>query len=292
MSYIGMFQIGFIGLGAMGSRMATSLLRAGHRLTIYNRSVGAADALLAHGAQLAGTPREAAQNADFVVSMVRDDDASRAIWTDAADGALAGMRADAVAIDSSTLTPAWVRALEAQCKARGIAFLEAPVAGSRPQAEAGQLVYFVGGDADTAQRADIVLKAMGSAVHYAGAAGHAAAVKLMVNAMFGIQLAGLAELLGMARQSGVDTARLLEIFAATPVASPAAKLAGAAMLTGNFAPLFPIELADKDFSYVAQMAGAANAQVPLVQCVQQVLQRAMKADLANSNITAMASLYA
>jgi len=131
-----MAEVVVLGLGAMGLRMRANLLKAGHRLTVWNRSKGAADQLIAAGAHLAGSPREAVAEADFVIAMVRDDIASRKIWLDEDAGALAGLKTDAVAIESSTLTPVWIRELAKAASARGVAFLEAPVAGGRPQAEA------------------------------------------------------------------------------------------------------------------------------------------------------------
>jgi len=161
-----MSKISVLGLGAMGARMAAHLIKAGHDVTVWNRTADAAKPLVAAGATQAQTPKEAAAGAAFVVAMVRDDDASRRVWLDPDNGALAGMSAGAVAIESSTLTPGWIRELGHAIAERGVALLEAPVSGSRVQADAGQLVYFVGGDDTTLARAEPVLKAMGSAVHH------------------------------------------------------------------------------------------------------------------------------
>src|ERR1700761_3541667 len=141
-----MTKIAVLGLGAMGSRMAANLLKAGHQVTVWNRTPDVAAALVAAGAKQVLTPREAAMGADFVIAMVRDDEASRTIWLAPETGALAGLAKDAIAIESSTLSPSWVRELGGVVAKKGVAFLEAPVAGSRPQAEAGQLVYLVGGN--------------------------------------------------------------------------------------------------------------------------------------------------
>jgi 3-hydroxyisobutyrate dehydrogenase len=136
-------KITVLGLGAMGSRMAGNLLKAGHSITVWNRTPAAAAVLVSAGAKQAATPKEAVAGSDFVIAMVRDDEVSRELWLSPETGALAGMVESAVAIESSTLTPNWVRGLGAAVEKRGYAFLEAPVAGSRPQAEAGQLVYLV-----------------------------------------------------------------------------------------------------------------------------------------------------
>jgi 3-hydroxyisobutyrate dehydrogenase len=284
-------DIAVLGLGAMGSRMAGALLRAGHRVTVWNRNPEKADALGDAGARIAGSPRSAAAGADFVICMVRDDRAAREVWLDPSTGALSGMRHDAVAIESSTLSLGAVRALAGEFAARGIAFLDAPVAGSRPQAEAGQLIYLVGGDADIVERATPVLLAMGGSVRHAGAAGAGAAVKLMINTLFGVQLAALAELLGVLERSGFDPERMHEIFAATPVCSPAANIAGAAMLARNYAPLFPIELVAKDLGYAIAAADAAHAQVPLARAATAAFDAAVREGYGTNNITGIVRRY-
>ena len=169
-----MTKIAFLGLGAMGARMATNLIKAGFDVALWNRSPGPLDAVASIGGCRASTPRAAAEGADFVITMVRDDDASRAVWLDADAGALSGLGPDAVGVESGTVTPGWVDELGAAVQARGARLLDAPVAGSRPQAEAGQLVHLVGGEAEAVARATPVLKVMGGAIHHAGPAGSGA----------------------------------------------------------------------------------------------------------------------
>ncbi|MCP1659423.1 NAD(P)-dependent oxidoreductase [Neisseria perflava] len=135
-----MTKIAFLGLGAMGSRMALNLVKAGYALTVWNRTASACDELVAAGAKAASTPREAVQGAEFVISMVRDDEASRQVWLDDKTGALAALAKNAVAVESSTLTPDWIHELSTAMQIHGTAFLEAPVSGSRPQAAQGQLI--------------------------------------------------------------------------------------------------------------------------------------------------------
>ncbi len=127
-----MSKIAFLGLGAMGSRMAAHLLAAGHAVTVWNRNAAKMTLLRDAGAMAAHSPRAAVAEAEFVFSMVRDDGASRFVWLDAAEGALGDMSADAVAVECSTLSVGWVRELSGLFAAKGCAFLDAPVAGSRP----------------------------------------------------------------------------------------------------------------------------------------------------------------
>ncbi|MFM2391916.1 MAG: hypothetical protein RLZZ437_3471 [Pseudomonadota bacterium] len=274
-------NIAFLGLGAMGSCMVARLVAAGHDVTVWNRTARPAPP----GATVATTPRAAAQGADVVISMLRDDAASDTVWLDPAVGAMACLSAQAIGIEASTISPAQARRLHA---ARGNAlFLDSPLAGSRPQAEAGQLIFMAGGDAAVLERATPVLLAMGGAVHHAGGPGAGAAVKLLVNSLFAAQLAALAELIGMAQALGVDPARAIEVFGATPVASPAAKGAAAAMLARNFAPAFPIDLVVKDLGLALGSGGA----LPVTQAVAAIFDAAVTEGFGQDNITGIIQRY-
>ena len=139
-----MSKVAFLGLGAMGSRMAANLLKAGHELTVWNRVPEAANNLVASGAKTAVTPRGAAENNEFVMSMVSNDEASQQVWLDGPDGALAGMQDGTVAIQSSTLSPVWIRQLAGSMCKSGVKLLDAMVSGSTPQAESAQLYSWSG----------------------------------------------------------------------------------------------------------------------------------------------------
>lgn len=286
-----MTKIAVLGLGAMGSRMAANLIKAGHAVTVWNRSPAAAEALIAAGARLAATPKDAATGADFVMAMVRDDQASRQVWLDDDTGALAGMSAGAIAIESSTLTAGWIKELGTNAAERSVALLEAPVSGSTPQAEAGQLVYLVGGEAETLARAEPILKTMGSSIQYVGPLGSGALTKLTTNTLLGIQVAVLGELIGMLQHSGADVARVLEAVAATPVWSPVAGRVAGAMQAGNFAPQFPIELIEKDFGYTVETAGS-DAAAPTIAAARAVFRSGIERGFGKENMTAVVKLFA
>ncbi|MEM8639957.1 MAG: NAD(P)-dependent oxidoreductase [Cyanobacteria bacterium P01_G01_bin.54] len=290
-----MKTIAILGVGAMGQRLAQRLLAAQHPVIVYNRTPEKTQALQAQGAQLAATPRQAAEQADIVISMVTDDAASRQIWLEPETGAIAGLQANlnkgAIAIESSTLTVAWTKELASKLQQQGIPFLDAPVVGSRPQAEAGQLIYLVGGNgAILAQVQDLLLR-IGGAVHHVGANGQGMAMKLAVNALFGIQVAALAEILGLLAQQGLTPADALSCLAELPILSPAAKGAGNLMLAGRHAPLFPIALVAKDFRYALAAGQPMNAAMPTVQAVGEVYQRAIASGYGSDNITGILQLF-
>ena len=287
-----MKTIAFLGLGAMGQRMAARLLQAGYRVRAYNRSAEPRQQLARQGATCVATPREAVREADAVISMVTDDQAARAVWLHPETGALGGLPAGALAIESSTVTIGWVRELSAAVTAVGARFLDAPVAGSRPQADAGRLIFLVGGlgTLDNAPDVRQLLSSMGLAVHAVGPVGTGALMKLVVNGFFGVQVAALGELLGLAERGGIPRGAAAEVLASMPITSPALQGIGALMAQGRFAPMFPIDLVAKDFGYIVDAGGQA-AQMPMAAAAAEVYERARTAGLGSANIAGVAQLY-
>lgn len=164
------------------------------------------------------------------------------------------------------------------------------MAGSRPQAQAGQLVYFVVGDEAAAERAEPVLKAMGSAINYVGPLGSGALVKLTTNALMGVQVTVFAEIIGLLKSAGADLARVLKAMSTTPAWSPSANYLTGTMLAGDFTPQFPVELIEKDFGYVLREAGDPSA-APTIAAARGVFQRAIKRGLGDENMTGVVRLF-
>lgn len=287
-----MSRIAVLGSGAMGSRIVQNLLNAKYQVVVYNRTLDKVKPLLNQGANYAKTPRKAAEQADIVISMVTDNDASRSIWLDPETGAASGLSNHAVAIESSTLTVDWTRELAAEIESHGTAFLDAPVVGSRPQAEAGKLIYLVGGQAETLTHVqDVLSSAGGAAIHHIGDTGHGMAMKLAVNALFSIQVAALAELMGMLTKNGITREKAMAYLGELPIMSPAAKGAGNLMVLNNHAPMFPIELVEKDLRYVIQTAQAANALTPASTAIHDIYQDAVAKGYGSDNITGIGQLF-
>jgi len=284
-------KIAVLGLGAMGSRMAKRLVDAGYHVRVYNRSPAAAAPLVAEGAEQAPTPRDAVRGRDVVLGCVRDDEASRAIWLSDETGALAAMKAGSIVLESSTLTPAFVGELSAAAAKRSLTFLDAPVVGTRPHAEAGQLTFLVGGEGDALERVRPMLGALGSSIHHVGGSGTGATLKLLVNALFATQVAAMAELLALAQASELDPHATLEILGALPVTSAAAKGAGSLMLQQKHRPMFPVELVVKDLGYAEAMAHEATAEVPITSAVRQLFGRSQASGAGGLNLTAVARLF-
>ena len=177
-------KIAFLGLGIMGAGMASRLVKAGFDVTVYNRNPARAAPLGEAGAKVAASAREAATGADIVISMVSDDAAARAMWTDA----LTGLKPGAIAVESSTVSPGWVKEWAALVAAKGGQALDAPVTGSKAAAENGELVFLVGGDAAALETAGPAFAAMGKGTIRLGASGAGATLKLINNFMCGCLL--------------------------------------------------------------------------------------------------------
>jgi 3-hydroxyisobutyrate dehydrogenase-like beta-hydroxyacid dehydrogenase len=290
-----MNRIAFLGMGAMGSRMAVSLINAGYRVTVWNRHPEACKALQQQGACVAPSPRKAAEEADIVFSMVRDDEASHRVWLDDHDGALAGMKSSAIGVECSTLSLPHIRTLASVFEQSGRAFVDAPVAGSRPQADNQQLIFFVGGEQPAFQHIEPLLLAMGSRAHYLGGVGVGVGagmtVKLMVNGLFGAQQALMAELIAFADKAGISVADAIACIKSTPVCSPAAGLAAEAMLNEQFAAAFPIELVAKDFALIEASAAHMSAELPISRATARIFDQALSEGLGDYNITGVAQLY-
>src|SRR5215468_10072497 len=188
-------RIALLGLGTMGSGMARRLLLNGFPLTVFNRNVEKAYPFAAESARVATFAKDAAGDADVIISMVADDNASRSVWL-GENGALAAVSSGAVCIECSTVSVDWVRELAAAMSAKNCEFLDAPVTGSKLQAAGGELNFLVGGDPATLEKVRPVLTAMSRSIVNVGPVGSGALLKLINNFICGVQVAALAE--GMA----------------------------------------------------------------------------------------------
>lgn len=275
-------KVAFLGLGAMGARMAARCVDV-VELAVWSRSGQGVEALVARGARAAASPKDAAQGADLVISMVTDDEASQQVWTHPERGALLGLAQGAAAIECSTLSIDWIAALAGLVAERGAQLLDAPVVGSTPQAELGQLVFLVGaGDEASRARAWPLLELMGQRCVHVGGLGQGALMKLVVNALFAVQVATIAELLGALGAHGAEPANALEILASLPVTSPAVVGAGRLMLAQDHAPRFPVRLVHKDLVYAQRLA-----HMPLVEAAQRRFAQSVARGDQSLNLTAV-----
>ena len=284
-----MQRIALLGLGAMGAGMASNWLKKGFPLTVWNRNPDKAEPFKSLGATIAATPREAALDADVIVAMVADDDASRAVWLGPA-GALAGAKSGTICIESSTLTPAWAREWGRRADEGGRLFLDAPVGASRPAAEAGQLVFFVGGDAETLEAARPALDAVGSRIAHLGPIGAGATWKLINNMLIAVQVATLGEALSWARASGFDASQISTLVRAGSAASPIVQGKLDRMIEGRFEEAdFALYLMLKDARYGLALAKELGAPMGMIAAAEQAYARADTAGLGAKDFSAVAA---
>jgi 3-hydroxyisobutyrate dehydrogenase len=280
--------IAFIGLGTMGSAMAQNLLKAGFAVIIYNRTRDRALPLQDSGAEIADTPAAAAKRADVVFTMVTDDRASRSVWL-GDEGILASAQPQAILIESSTVSPSWIR--ELSDLAQGLRLLDAPVAGSKPQAIAKELMFLVGGDHETVAEAQPIFLAMGkSAVHF-GEIGSGSLMKLISNLMIGVQVATLAEALNFAQSSGLDMAQVIQALSNGSGGSPVVRGKAAQISDRDFTPNFALHLLHKDLGYALEEAGKHDAPLPTTAIAREFYRMAMMQGLGDLDFAAIAKVF-
>ncbi len=284
-------KIAVLGLGAMGSRMAFRWLEAGYEVIVWNRTPQKSEIHRNENAKVAASPKDAAQKADVVVSMVRDYDASHQVWLNEGTGAIHGLKPGTIAIESSTLTPNWILALSGRISETGASFIEAPVLGTRPQAEAGQLIYLAGGDLLVLEQIKPLLAVTSGAIHHIGDLGAATAMKLAVNTMYGVQVAIWAEMLALLDRREIDPESAVEILNTLPTTSPSMQMAGKLMAAKNYDPMFPIDLVEKDLSYALRLAEHSKSKTPTLETVQSVYAQAKAQGHGGDNIVGVAQLF-
>lgn len=264
-----MQAVGFIGLGSMGAPMAWNLHKAGMALAVYNRSDARSQPFAEAGVEVCSTPAALAARSDVIVIMVSDPAALHAV-IDGPDGVLAGLRPSATVINMSTVSPDATAAVAAAVAAKGGRFVDAPVSGTVKPAQDGTLVILAAGEREHVDAVTPLFQAMGKGVVYCGAVGQATHLKLVINLI----LAGMMELLGegltLAQGFGLQPERLLEALGAGPLAAPIFQMKGQAMLAGEFAKQFPVDLMFKDLNLVLQAAGDVQVALPATAAVREV----------------------
>ena len=283
-----MQRVALLGLGTMGAGMAANWLAKGFPLSVWNRSAVKAQTLAGKGAKAAATPRDAAEGADCIVAMVADDAASRSVWL-GDDGALAGAKPGAVVVESSTLTPDWVRELAGHARAKGCGFLDAPVGGSRQAAASGELRLFVGGDAATLDKARPALAAIANTIDLLGPAGQGATWKLINNQLIAAQVAALAEALDVARKAGFRPEQISSLIVNGAALSPIVKLKLPRMLERDYDQTdFGLSLMLKDARYAAALAQALGTPADMTSAAVSAFSRAEAKGLGAKDFAAVA----
>lgn len=279
-----MARIAFIGTGTMGREMVLKLLQAGHEVTVFNRTAARAASLVAAGAGEAKSAAAASKNAEFIISMVGDDESSRQVWL-GPDGVLQGDLAEnVIAIESATLSRTWVEELAETLAGRAIRFIDCPVTGGPDGAAEGLLTLLVGADAMTLDAARTVLECYGEEIIHFGAPGAGTAYKLIVNLMGAVQAAAVAEALVLAERAGLDAEQVAFALSKGACASPMVEYIGERMVKGNHEDIyFLARWRHKDAAYALEMARRAGVRMPTSEVAAELFQSAVSQGFGDLN---------
>jgi len=273
-------KIAFIGLGIMGSSMAANLLHAGHELSVWNRSSAKAAGLVQKGARLAPTPAEAARHSEVTFTMLTNPEAVADVAL-GPDGFLGAMSKGAIWVDSSTVTPSFSRRMAAEAAARGVRFLDAPVAGSLPVAEKGELTFLVGGEEKDFATCRPILSAMGKTIRHLGPAGMGSSMKLVNNMLLGNAMAAFSEALAFGEALGFSRVQLLDALLGTGVAAPFLTSKREKLASGTYEAEFPLRLMLKDLQLVSNAAYELGVPLPATHATKELFGQAAARGLAD-----------
>jgi 3-hydroxyisobutyrate dehydrogenase-like beta-hydroxyacid dehydrogenase len=262
-------RVAFLGLGIMGQSMAANLVKAGHEVTVWNRTPGK----LVQGAAVAPTPAAAAQGAEVVWLCVADTNAVEEVIF-GKEGAESALASGAIVADSSTISPSATLRFAERLGAKGVAWVDAPMTGSKIGARDGALVFIVGGAEEVLERLKPLFAAMGKKIFRMGDTGKGQATKLAMNLQIALIFEGFAEALTLATKLGVDTQQLLQLIESTMVRSGVVDYKGPFILQRDFTPNFPLRLMHKDIRLTLEAAKEARVKLPALETVEEIYEMA------------------
>ncbi len=281
-----MHKVAFLGLGIMGQGMVSNLLKAGYPVMVWNRSPEKCAPFVAQGAQLAHTPREAAQAADVILYCLADDAAVEQVVF-GPSGLLEGVRAGQIAVNMTTQTPALSLREASAYRSKGVHFLDAPVFGSKNEAAQAGLWIVVGGERDVLERVRPILAALSATIHYMGDHGKGAAMKLVGNLIVASQLHALGEAMILATKAGLDTRDVLDVLRVTDFKSPIFEGVGAALIARDFETNFALKLMLKDANLIARFAEQLNVPIPASAAIRETVKAAVNHGWGEENASAL-----
>ena len=279
-------HVAIIGLGIMGSGMASRLLSANFPLSVYNRNRDKAARFSSAGASVAASPRALASQAEIIISIVADDVASREVWM-GKDGALAAVSRGSVLIESSTLSVGWINELAAAAAQQGCEMLDAPVTGTKPHAASGELIFLVGGSASALATARPVLSVLGQQIIHLGPSGSGALMKLINNFMCGVQAASLAEAEFLINAGGLDREKAEAILTNGAPGSGLVKRAAARAAANDFTPNFTLHLMAKHLKYAIDEAARRGLELQTATSAFSVFKQAIAQGYGDQDFSAV-----
>ncbi|PNW82258.1 hypothetical protein CHLRE_06g278148v5 [Chlamydomonas reinhardtii] len=282
----GKTTLGFIGIGIMGLAMTRNLLKAGYQVVVWNRNPDKCAALAAEGAKVASTPQEVAAAATYTFAMLSDPEAALDV-ANRPDGVAAGMAPGKGYVDVSTVDAATSQAVAAAVRARGGAFLEAPVSGSKGPAEQGKLIFLTAGDQALFNAVSGPLDAMGKAKFFLGAEGAGANMKLVVNMVMGSMMTAFAEGLALADKVGLRQQDVIDVVGLGAIAAPMFALKGPAMAARAYAPAFPLKHQQKDMRLALALGDEVGQPLPLAAASNAQYIAARRQGLGDADFSAV-----
>src|SRR4030081_133742 len=268
-----MAELGFVGLGTMGGRVALRLIKAGHRIRGYNRTVKRAGWLVEEGLQLCATPREVADESEIVFTMVTNTEALQSV-VEGNDGILAGLGPGKVYVDMSTCSPDFSRRLSEEVRALGAAMLDAPVSGSVATLQEGRLSLMVGGSRDDFERVLPVLKDIGPTVNYVGSNGQAVLMKIAINLQLAVQMVAFSEGVLLAERGGIPRDTAVEVMLNSVIASPMVKYRGPFVLNMPSEAWFDVNMMQTDMLLALELGRKSNTPLPTTALINEMLTSA------------------
>ena len=281
-----MANVGFVGLGVMGSRMVKRLLAAGHSVTGYNRTKEKAQWLVDAGMKWAETPRAAAAAGEITFSMVTNTQALQAV-TGGPDGILAGLSAGKIYVDMSTVSPAASRELAQKIDAKDAQMLDAPVSGSVSTLEEGKLSIMVGGKREAVERARPILEAIGPKVTHVGRNGLAVSMKIATNLSLAVQMLAFSEGVLLAQKSGISRETAVEVLLNSVIASPMVKYRGPFVLNMPHEAWFDVNMMQKDLLLALEMGRQLDVPLPTTAITNEMLTAARGMGLAEKDFAVL-----
>ena len=269
--------LGFIGLGNMGSRIVRRLLAAGYKTLVYSHTRGEAEPLQKQGATIASSIAELAQNSDVILSCVTDDAAVRSVHT-GPEGALRNANRGTVVLEMSTIAPDTSREIARLGTDVGVHVLDVAISGSTPSAERGELILFAGGNPNVFEAAEPVFRGFAKKFFHLGPSGAGTTMKLVVNSILGVEMQAIAEAVALGQRAGLSRKVLLDVLSQTAVVAPAhlGKLSRAEV--EDYSPQFPLQLMNKDFQLILNLARSKDAHMPVAEAAFQINNSALYVD--------------
>jgi 3-hydroxyisobutyrate dehydrogenase-like beta-hydroxyacid dehydrogenase len=278
--------ISYLGLGTMGSGMASNLLKAGYKLTVWNRNIEKCEPFARKGARVADSPADAVHDVDLIMYSLSNDHAVEEVVF-GTKGILSGIKEGQIAVDMSTVLPATsLREEEAYAK-RGLDFLDAPVFGSKEESADAKLWILAAGNKAIFEKVKPVLQHLGQTVHYFGKNGNAAAMKLVGNLIVALEMEALAEGLVLAQKAGLDLNTVMEVVKVADFRSPLLVSNGQNILKRNFSPSFALELMLKDAGLIEKFAKGLQSPIPALLVAEKNLASAVALGFGNENASAL-----